>query len=168
MRRLIRSAAVTAMTIAAMVLAEPAAATTKVTTVMHVDDTFVASGVCSFDITFHAFGSFKESDYFDDSGLLVKTILTPRGLFTVTTSAKGTTLTMQAQNFQEVFTYNPDGSVKSDTLHGIVWRFTIPGGGVVLLDAGRVTFDSEGEVLFEGGPHQLLHGDVDAFCAAFG
>lgn len=80
----------------------------------------------------------------------------PGAPFTITETANGTTLTMQNQAFQVVITYNADGSANTTTFHGPVFIFTVPGGGAVLLDVGRVTFDSDGNVVFEAGPHQQL------------
>jgi hypothetical protein len=135
--------------------------------VIHVDDTSVDSGVCAFDVTFHSFGSFKNVDYYDNSGFLYKTIDTVGGgPFTVTATANGTTLTMQSESFSVVNTYNPDGSVNTFTQRGIFDKFTTPGRGIVLLDTGKVTFDSEFNVLFAAGPHQAVNGDFEAFCAA--
>jgi hypothetical protein len=149
--------------------AQPAAANSVVTQVIHVDDTFVDSGTCGFDITVHDFGTFRQADYYDNSGFLYKTLLTAGGgAFTITETANGTTLTMQNQSYLFTIYYNADGSQSTATLSGPVFKFTAPGGGVVLLDTGTVTFDSEDNIVFEGGPHQDLNGDVDAFCAAFG
>jgi hypothetical protein len=170
-RVLTRLAGMLVVTLAAIALwAPPAAANTQLRTVIHVDDTFVDDETCDFDITVHAFGPFTSTDFFDNSGFLYKTIITvgPGGPFTVTETAKGTTLTMQNQSFQVVVTYNADGSSNTTTINGPVNKFTLLGGGVVSLDVGTVTFDSEGNLVFEAGPHQQLHGDVDAFCAAFG
>ncbi len=170
-RVLTRLPGVLAVTLAATALwALPAAANTQVRTVIHVDDTFVDDETCGFDITVHVFGPFTDTDFYDNSGFLYKTIETvgPGGPFTITETAKGTTLTMPMQSFQVTITYNADGSPATFTNNGLVTKFTLPGGGVVLLDTGRVTFDREGNILFEAGPHQQLHGDVDAFCAAFG
>jgi hypothetical protein len=172
-RRELIAGAAGAMAVALAAIAlwvQPAAANTQVRTVVHVDDTFIDSETCGFDITVHTFGSFTDTDFFDNSGFLFMTIETigPSGPFTVTETANGITLTMQNQSFQVVITYNPDGSPKTTTFDGPVFKFTVPGGGVVLLDVGRLTFDSEGNVVFEAGPHQQLQGDVDAFCAAFG
>jgi hypothetical protein len=51
---------------------------------------------------------------------------------------------------------------------GLRFRAVFPGVGAVLLDAGRVVFDlATGEVLFEGGPHQVVHEDFEAYCAEF-
>jgi hypothetical protein len=50
---------------------------------------------------------------------------------------------------------------------GVTFRVTVPGEGVVLLDAGRVEYDEEtGDVVFVAGPHQLLEGDTAKLCAA--
>jgi len=149
---------------------QPVAANMQVRTVIHVDDTSVDSGVCAFDVTFHSYGSFKSVDYYDNSGFLFKTIETVGGggPFTVTATANGTTLTMQNESFSFVTTYNPDGSVDTFTQRGVFDKFTTLGGGIVLLDTGTVTFDSEFNVLFAAGPHQAVNGEFDAFCGAFG
>jgi hypothetical protein len=42
----------------------------------------------------------------------------------------------------------------------------VPGGGAVLLQAGRLVFDDAGDVVFEAGPHQVLSGDTDKLCEA--
>jgi hypothetical protein len=52
------------------------------------------------------------------------------------------------------------------TSSGLSYRVTVPGGGVVLLDAGRLVFNEAGEAVFEAGPHQVLRGDTDKLCAA--
>jgi hypothetical protein len=169
--RFMKSVTVFAVTLTGIaVWAQPALANTVTREILHVDATFVDSDTCAFDIDVHVSGTFTITDYFDNSGFLFKSIFTegPGEPFTFTETAKGTTLTMQMQSFSEVLTYNPDGSVKSDTIRGILFKFTVPGGGIVFLDAGTARFDSEGNLVFEGGPHQALHGDVAGFCAAFG
>jgi hypothetical protein len=49
---------------------------------------------------------------------------------------------------------------------GLPYHVTVPGEGVVLLDAGKVIFNAEGEVVFEAGLHQVLSGDTEKFCDA--
>jgi hypothetical protein len=170
MRPVIRLTVALAVSLAGVALwAQPAAANSVVTQVIHVDDTFVNSDTCAFDLTLHVSGTFRQADYYDNSGFLYKTLLTAGGgAFTVTVTAKGTTLTMQNQSYLLTITYNADGSVSTSMLSGPNFIFTLPGSGIVYLDAGTVTFDSEGNIVFEGGMHQDLNGDVDAFCAAFG
>ena len=155
---------------AVALFATPAVANTQVKSVIHVDETDVDSGTCAFDITFHQYGFFKNLDYYDNSGTPYKTIDTVGGggPFTVTATAHGTTLTMQNESFSFVTTYNPDGSVDTFTQRGVFDKFTTPGGGIVLLDTGAVTWDSEFNVLFAAGPHQAVNGEFAAFCAAFG
>lgn len=52
-------------------------------------------------------------------------------------------------------------------LHGIVYRITVPGAGVVLLDVGRFDFHlATGDILFVAGRHQVLDGDFTKLCAA--
>jgi hypothetical protein len=53
---------------------------------------------------------------------------------------------------------------------GLYFSTTVPGVGVVFHDVGRLVRDLEdGTILFEAGPHDMLHGDYIAlFCAALG
>jgi hypothetical protein len=151
--------------------AGPAAGGTVVKSVIHVHETDIDSGVCAFDVTFRLAGSFKNVDYYDNGGFLYKTIDTVGGggPFRVTASAHGTTLTMQNEAFSAVITYNRDGSVATYTQRGLFDKFTVPGGGTVLLDVGIASFEEPSEeILFIAGPHQAVNGEFDAFCAAFG
>jgi hypothetical protein len=49
---------------------------------------------------------------------------------------------------------------------GLVFRDSVPGVGVVLMDRGRLVFDSNGQLVFEAGPHPQLHGDYGDMCSA--
>ena len=65
-------------------------------------------------------------------------------------------------------------SFASNTLAevGLVFRYSGPAVGVVLMDRGRLIWniDDNGEMVgpprFEAGPHPELHGDFDGLCAA--
>jgi hypothetical protein len=153
--------------LAAIASAQIASANTQVRTDFHVDDTTVDSSICGFDITSHVFGSFTATDFYDNTGFLYKTISTVGpGPFTITATAKGTTLIDQNESFSDTLTYNPDGSVKTETANGPFNKFTAPGLGIVWLDTGHIIGDGDGNVLFVAGPRQ--NGDFTAFCAAFG
>ena len=52
------------------------------------------------------------------------------------------------------------------TSSGVSYRVTVPGEGVVLLEAGRLEFNEAGEVVFVAGPHQVLSQDTDQLCEA--
>jgi hypothetical protein len=107
---------------------------------------------------------FQVITYYDSAGNPVKSILTNyKSRFTVTATANGKTLL--ANDPVVNFT-----SFLSDTVVrlGLVYNYTVPGAGVVLLETGRVVFDlATGDVLFEAGPHQVLEGDTEAFCSYF-
>jgi len=151
--------------------AAPAEAATVVRSVIHVHETDVDPEICPFDVTFRLSGYFKNVDYYDNSGFLYRSIDTVGGggPFRVTATAHGITLTMQNDSFSTVVTYNRDGSVATYTERGLVNKFTVPGEGTVLLDAGIASFEEPSEeILFIAGPHQAVNGDFDAFCAAFG
>jgi hypothetical protein len=60
-----------------------------------------------------------------------------------------------------------DASGGEVTASGLSYHVTVPGEGLVLLDAGRLKFDESGEVVFEAGPHQARSGDTDKLCDAF-
>jgi hypothetical protein len=42
----------------------------------------------------------------------------------------------------------------------------LPSGRTVLIDAGKLLFDNDGNLLFEAGNHQFEDRDVGALCAA--
>jgi hypothetical protein len=164
-----RRSGVIALLSAVALWAQPAAANTPGRTAFQVDETAVDRETCGFPLRFHFFGSITITDYFDNSGFLSKTILKGRpGPFTVTVTAKGTSLSQQNSSFSTQIVYNPDGSPMTITDNGPFNKFTVPGGGVVLLDTGHIVFDGDFNILFEAGPRQATHGDFDAFCAAFG
>jgi hypothetical protein len=52
------------------------------------------------------------------------------------------------------------------SLSGLSYHVTVPGEGVVLLQAGRQEFDEAGNVVFVAGPHQVLDEDFDKLCEA--
>ena len=49
---------------------------------------------------------------------------------------------------------------------GLNFHLSLPSGGTVLIDAGKLHFDNEGNLVFEAGNHQFEDGDFGALCAA--
>lgn len=49
---------------------------------------------------------------------------------------------------------------------GLQYHLNIPGVGVVLIDAGTVIFDPDGNIVFEAGKHQVEDGEFEEICAA--
>jgi hypothetical protein len=77
--------------------------------------------------------------------------------------------------------HNPESGksiVESDHVHnsiypnagfviiGLNFHFSYPGGGLVLIDAGRLVANEEGDLVFEAGHHAIEDGDVSALCSA--
>ena len=152
-------------------LAPPAVANMQVKNVYHVDETYTETEMCPFDLRVHLDGSFKQVDYYDDSGFLYKSIATPGGggPFTITNTAHGTTLIQKGEAFSTVVLYNHDGTW-TYTERGPVAKYTVPGVGIVFLETGTGTWSEPDETLLflSGGPHQGVNGDFDEFCASFG
>lgn len=53
-----------------------------------------------------------------------------------------------------------------ETNAGIDIRVSLPGGGTLYLDRGRLLFDGNGNLVSEAGPHPSLSGDIPGLCAA--
>ena len=44
----------------------------------------------------------------------------------------------------------------------------LPNGGTIVIEAGRVLTDAQGNLQFVAGRHQFLEGDLSAYCSALG
>ena len=154
-----------ALIVLPLAFAAPALAgppTTEVT--VFVDLTFDDTELCGFPITFVENGSFKVTTFYDRAGNPVKTILTNfNQRYNSTATANGKTL---STNYPlAVITY-----IDADTRIEVGLRnaYHVPGGGIVLLDAGRVIIDgATGEATFEAGQHEFLNGSAEDFCGYF-
>jgi hypothetical protein len=77
---------------------------------------------------------------------------------------------MTGEGFAETDTVNYVRDFKSGTesLSGLFYHVTVPGEGVVLLDAGTLVADAEGNLVLEAGHHQILgsNPDTEKLCAA--
>jgi hypothetical protein len=102
-------------------------------------------------------GSFQV--FFDSTGTPVR--LQIETVSTNTFSANGITIPFRSANKN---TFNLINGTGTDI--GLDIRVTIPGVGNLYLDRGRLVFDSNGNLIFEAGPHPSLHGDIDGLCAA--
>ena len=161
MRKLVLSSVLLPFAFAAPALAVPP--TTEVTVVELGDFASVNTELCAFPIAFDESGSFKVKTFYDAEGNPVRTVLTNfKDRYTATATANGKTL---STNYPlAVITYGEDLRLEL----GLRNAYTVPGAGVVLLDAGRVVIDlATDDVLFEAGQHQFLEGDADAFCSYF-
>lgn len=96
----------------------------------------------------------RGTDFFDEDGNLTRSNAHVQFRGELTNRDTGLTV-RDDRTFTE--TFDPEGSTLR--VAGLVWSLNVPGHGVIALDAGTVTFDlATGEILHEGGPHQVLHG----------
>jgi hypothetical protein len=139
-----------------------------IVTVHQTDPFDDAIAACGFPIDLRQDGSFEIKDFFDNSGTLFKEIDHPHGgSFTLTAinPANGKSTTTQAQTFVNIFYFNPDGSIASASVSGLIYQFVVPGLGTILHSTGRLVFDANGNLVFEAGPHAFRDQDTAAFCS---
>lgn len=89
-----------------------------------------------------------------------------RSHYTASLSRNGKTLS-GVQPYAEKDTFNSDGDIVSFARMGVVWQFRIPGGGLVLVETGKIVYDEDGNVVFEVGPHPVSDGATAALCSYF-
>lgn len=158
------------LALAVLALAPTAAANTTQTEVVTSHDTFEfgeATEACGFPVDIRVDGSFKVTDYFDNSGTPLKDIITTfGGPFTVTAinPANGKSTTTRSQSFVSITHFNPDGSVASASNSGPIYNFVVPGLGTILQSTGRLVFDSNFDIVFQAGPQDIENGNTAAFC----
>jgi hypothetical protein len=127
-----------------------------------------ATDACGFPIDARIDGSFKITDFFDNSGTLLKEIVNNfGGPFTLSAinPANGKSTTTQSQTLVDIAYFNPDGSIASESASGLTWSFHARGLGLILQATGRFVFDADGNVVFEAGPHDFHDQNTDAFCS---
>jgi hypothetical protein len=127
-----------------------------------IDDTFIddgASAACGFPVTATDQGTGHFQLFFDSHGnpsyVDVEEHVT--GNFT----ANGLTVPTASDNMKRYNLVNG-----ADTEQGIEIRVSLPHGGILYIDRGRLVFDGNGNLVSEAGPHPSLHGDFPGLCAA--
>ena len=123
------------------------------------------SSVCGFPISADFTGQGTFEVFFDAAGNATSIHVAEHS--TGTLSANGIELRF-------VSTDNKMYNLESQTLAevGLVFRYSGPGVGAVLMDRGRLIWNIDangemiGEPIFEAGPHPELHGDFGDLCAA--
>jgi hypothetical protein len=146
----------------ALVVAGQTRATTPVIGSFAIDETFVddgASAACGFPVTATNTGTGHFQRFFNDAGIPIRFNVEEN--VTGTLTANGLTV-YTAGNFLGRFDL-VDGTV---TNAGINIRVSVPGGGTLYIDRGRLVFDANGDLVTESGPHPSLHGDFPGLCAA--
>jgi hypothetical protein len=139
-----------------------ASAATPMIGTFPIDDHFVdegASAACGFPVSVDLTGTGRFWVFVDEQGN--PTRVQVREDATGTMSANGISLQEVDHNTQFF-----DLAAGTQTEVGIVFRESLPGLGVVIMDRGRVSATADGTITFEAGPHPGLDGNLAALCAA--
>ncbi len=126
-----------------------------------IDGTTVDPGVsatCGFTVTETVTGTGHYEVFFDSTGTPIRAQVHENltGVFTangLAVDVAGATLMILDLNGGE-------------TDAGVNIRVSLPGGGILYIDRGRLVFDDNGNLVSEAGPHPSLSGDVAGLCAA--
>jgi hypothetical protein len=126
-----------------------------------INDTNVDPGVtatCGFTVTETDTGAGRYEVFFDSTGTPIRAQVEQNytGVFT----ANGLTVDTAGAGLS-IFDLNG-----GETDAGMIIRVSLPGGGILYADRGRLVFDDNGNLVSEAGPHPSLHGDIDGLCAA--
>ena len=123
--------------------------------------TQVDSTSCEFPFLEEFTGRVTITTFFDNEGNPIRVQLHLPFDGTLTNEASGTSVSAT----QDLIVVE-DLVAGTTTFLGVRFRVNFPGLGYVLLDAGRVVFDADGNVIFKAGPHQVINEDFEAFCEA--
>jgi len=163
MRRMLTTTVLVLAGLVACVAGAPAAAAMPPERfTVEFDDQFIDTESCGFPFDVRFVGSIDVTLFFDNDGNLIRVQGVGSDLGTATNPANGKTAT-GVDHWLEV------ERVESGefAILGLFLHLNFPGAGIVLIDAGNITFDAEGNVIHLAGPHQVIdEGDFSALCAA--
>jgi len=140
-RRLVRIALLIGTILSSLLLIRPgqAQAATPLIFDQQVDDTFTDTTSCSFPIVVHFEGTIRFIVDFDQAGNVTKIIETSPGIKgTFTNPVTGASVWTPSTNVT-LIRFNPDNTL-TVSLRGLVDRVVVPGQGLVVADAGNITF----------------------------
>lgn len=117
-----------------------------------------ASAACGFPVTDTETDTGHFEVFFDSTGTPVRVQVeeTLTGVFT----ANGLAVDIAGAGLTIL------GISGGVTNAGISIRVSLPGGGILYIDRGRLVFDNNGNLVSEAGPHPSLSGNFDGLCAA--
>jgi hypothetical protein len=115
----------------------------------------------TFDDNFTDVFSGRGTVFFDNAGNPIRVVEHVVSHSTDTNSVTG--LALHEHDRYSVIVDLQTGQV---SLVGAPIRMNRKGQGIVIQDTGIVVFDAAGNIIFEGGPHELLHQGDQLFCAA--
>ena len=128
-------------------------------------DTGVSCG--SFQILQSDTFTVRFTIFYNQAGNVTQAVFLIRAEGTLSNSVTGKSVPFEGDFTRtDTFATPGDFSTVTATFTGQVYKVTLPGSGLILHDVGRAVFAPDGTITFEGGPHQLLHNEVQMLCAA--
>lgn len=124
---------------------------------------FLIEGECDFPLLVEEHGFMRIREYYDSAGNLTMVKIDGPGAKTTFTNVE-TGFSVSSPVSPQTILIDPD----RETVVGLPFRLNVPGSGIVALDAGRVIFTADGEVIIHG-PHEVLQNGFpnDEVCAGF-
>jgi hypothetical protein len=124
-------------------------------------ETYVDPGstaACGFTVTATDTTTGRFEVFFDNTGTPIRAQVEER--YTGFFSANGLTVDIAGATLAILDLHG------GETDAGINIKVSLPGGGILYIDRGRLIFDDNGNLVSEAGPHPSLHGDFPGLCAA--
>jgi len=112
-------------------------------------DAGVAANCGTFNVTAQYEGQLTETVFFDNNGAPIRVQSHGIARGTMTNSATGFTVKDAPSVHNGFFNF----TTGTATSVGVDFHVTVPGAGVVILQAGRIVFDGSGPPVFVAGPH---------------
>jgi hypothetical protein len=127
------------------------------------EDIGVAASCQGYNVVGHYTVSLKFTTYFNAQGDPIRLMFQGRAKGTLTNSVTGYSV-KDAPSIRNGFI---DLVTGRQTFVGVDFHITVPGSGVVVLQAGRIVFDGAGPPTFIAGPHLgPPEAQTSALCAA--
>jgi hypothetical protein len=131
------------------------------------ENTDIGLSCSSFQILETATFDFRFTIFFNQEGNVTKAVFHLSVVGTLSNSLTGRSVDeTEVGTTTDTFATPGDFSTVTSTQTGQVFKVTLPGSGLIVHDVGKVTFAPDGTIAFEGGPHQVLHNQLQELCAA--
>jgi hypothetical protein len=144
---------VLALALAPLALAAPATAIEPTVETFHFEGTDPFVSCEGFDIIVNYSVDIVERTFYDNTGEPVRIQIQIQGEGELVNTVTGATNTGASPSMVIV-----DLEAGTDTTVGLVFHNNLPGEGIVALQAGRITVDEDGNVLFSAGPQPGFEG----------
>jgi hypothetical protein len=144
---------VLALAMAPLALAAPASATQPTVETFHFEGTAPWVSCEGFDIIVNYTLDVVERTFYDNTGEPIRIQIQYRGEGQLVNTVTGATNTGKSPSMDII-----DLEAGTVTTVGLVFHNNLPGEGIVALQAGRITIDENGNVLFSAGPQPGFEG----------